>query len=73
MKGKFSLVLSVFVSLCSVNTFAKGNLQKGNRYLYCHMNDAGPAWTAYALSRDGLHWHDLLNGDSIFSDAEMAP
>ena len=65
--------LCVFVSLCSVNTFAKGNLQKGNRYLYCHMNDAGPAWTAYALSCDGRHWHDLLDGDSIFSDAEMAP
>ena len=73
MKGKFSFVLCVLLSLCSVNTFAKGNLQKGNRYLYCHMNDAGPAWTAYALSRDGRHWHDLLNGDSIFSDAEMAP
>ena len=65
--------LCAFVSLCSVNTFAKGNLQKGNRYLYCHMNDAGPAWTAYALSCDGRHWHDLLDGDSIFSDAEMAP
>ena len=72
MKGKFSLVLCVLLALCSVNTFAKGNLQKGNRY-HCHMNDAGPAWTAYAVSRDGRHWHDLLNGDSIFSDAEMAP
>jgi hypothetical protein len=37
------------------------------------MNDAGPAWTAYALSKDGIHWHDLLDGDSIFSDAVMAP
>ena len=73
MKRLFSLVLCVFVSLCSVNTFAKGNLQKGNRYLFCHMNDAGPAWTAYALSKDGIHWHDLLDGDSIFSDAVMAP
>lgn len=73
MKRLFSLVLCVFVSLCSVNTFAKGNLQKDNRYLFCHMNDAGPAWTAYALSKDGIHWHDLLDGDSIFSDAVMAP
>lgn len=31
------------------------------------------AWTAYALSKDGIHWHDLLDGDSIFSDAVMAP
>ena len=52
---------------------AKGNLQKGDYgYLYCHMNDRGRAWTAYALSRDGFHYHDLLDGDSIFSDAEHA-
>ena len=51
----------------------KGNLQKGDYgFLYCHMNERGRAWTAYALSRDGFHYHDLLNGDSIFSDAEHA-
>ena len=50
-----------------------GNCQKGDYgYLFCHMNDQGRAWTAYALSRDGFHYHDLLNGDSIFSDAEHA-
>jgi len=37
------------------------------------MNDAGPAWTAYAISPDGRQWHDLIGGDSIFSDAVMAP
>ncbi len=51
----------------------KGNFQKGDYgYLFCHMNDHGRAWTAYALSRDGFHYHDLLNGDSIFSDFEHA-
>ncbi len=51
----------------------KGNLQKGDYgYLYCHMNDRGRAWTAYALSRDGFHYHDLIGGDSIFSDAIVA-
>lgn len=50
-----------------------GNLQKGDRILYCHMNDAGPAWTAYAISEDGENFHDLLQGDSIFSDHKMAP
>lgn len=50
-----------------------GNLQKGDRILYCHMNDAGPAWTAYAISEDGVNFHDLLDGDSIFSDHKMAP
>ena len=51
----------------------RGNLQKGDYgYLYCHMNDRGRAWTAFALSRDGLHYHDLLGGDSVFSDSEHA-
>ena len=51
----------------------RGNYQKGDYgYLFCHMNDRGRAWTAYALSRDGLHYHDLLNGDSVFSDAQVA-
>lgn len=48
-----------------------GNPQLGDRYLYCHMSDRGQ-WTAYALSTDGMHYHDLLCGDSIFSAREMA-
>lgn len=48
------------------------NLQKGDYgYLYCHMSDRGE-WTAYALSRDGLHFHDLIHGDPIFDPAEHA-
>lgn len=48
------------------------NLQKGDYgILYCHMSDRGE-WTAYALSRDGLHFHDLINGDSIFAPSEHA-
>lgn len=48
------------------------NLQKGDYgYLYCHMSDRGE-WTAYALSRDGLHFHDLINGDPVFSPKEHA-
>lgn len=48
------------------------NLQKGDYgYLYCHMSGRGE-WTAYALSRDGFNYHDLLGGDSIFSPAEHA-
>ena len=59
--------------LPQTTTAQKGNLQKGDYgYLYCHMNDRGRAWTAYALSRDGFNYHDLLGGDSIFSDAEHA-
>lgn len=48
------------------------NLVKGDYgYLYCHMSDRGE-WTAYALSRDGLHFHDLIGGDSVFSPARVA-
>ena len=48
------------------------NLQKGDYgYLYCHMSDRGE-WTAFALSRDGLNYHDVINGDSIFSPYEHA-
>ena len=49
-----------------------GNPEVGDYgYLYCHMSDRGE-WTAYALSRDGLHFHDLINGDSIFSATSLA-
>ena len=37
-------------------------------WLYCHMSDRGE-WTAYALSRDGLHFHDLIGGDPVFDPA----
>ncbi len=48
------------------------NLQKGDYgILYCHMSDRGE-WTAYALSRDGLHFHDLINGDPVFAPEEHA-
>lgn len=67
------LALMALPSTMMAQPVQKGNLQKGDYgYLYCHMNDRGRAWTAFALSRDGFHYHDLLGGDSIFSDAEMA-
>lgn len=69
------LFFSAFLLICSLGTTSaqnhKGNPQIGNRYLYCHMSGRGQ-WTAYALSEDGLNYHDLLNGDSIFSSWEMA-
>lgn len=48
------------------------NLEKGDYgILYCHMSERGE-WTAYALSRDGLNFVDLIEGDSIFSPREKA-
>ena len=34
-------------------------------YLYCHRSAHG-GWAAYAMSQDGIHFHDLLCGDSLF-------
>ena len=34
-------------------------------YLYCHRSEHG-GWPAFALSQDGIHFHDLLCGDSVF-------
>ena len=47
------------------------NPQKGEYYLYCHMSDKGQ-WTAFAVSKDGLHYEDILDGDSVFSSYEHA-
>jgi PelA/Pel-15E family pectate lyase len=55
-----------------ITTVRPGNYQEGTYgYLYCHMSGRGE-WTAYALSRDGYHYHDLINGDSIFSPTRVA-
>lgn len=40
-------------------------------YLYCHMSDRGE-WTAYAVSRDGYHYQDILGGNAIFNPDELA-
>ena len=70
MRKYIFVLFAVFASSLMAK---KGNYQTGDYgYLFCHMNDRGRAWTAYALSRDGLHYHDLLGGDSIFSDWEHA-
>ena len=47
------------------------NPQKGDYYLYCHMSDKGQ-WTAFAVSKDGLNYEDIIGGDSIFSSRELA-
>jgi len=48
------------------------NLQKGKYgYLYCHMSDRGE-WTAYAVSRDGFNYQDILGGQPIFDTKEHA-
>ena len=64
------------LTLMCINNFTSfaqsvGNPQKGSNYLYCHMSGRGQ-WTAYAVSRDGVVFHDLIGGDSVFSSKALA-
>ena len=40
-------------------------------YLYCHMSDRGE-YTAYALSRDGYHYEDVIGGEAVIDPKEHA-
>ena len=71
MYSKKTLLVSLFVGLSSLSLSAQ-NLQKGTYgYLYCHMSDNGE-FTAYALSRDGLHYHDLNEGKAVMDASKLA-
>ena len=68
---KKRLVVSVLVGLGMLSLSAQ-NLQRGSYgYLYCHMSDNGE-FTAYALSRDGLHYHDLNEGKAVMDAGQLA-
>lgn len=47
------------------------NLEQGDYWLYCHMSGKGE-WTAYAVSKDGLNYEEILNGDPIFDTEKIA-
>ena len=48
------------------------NIVKGDYgYLYCHMSDLGE-YTAYAISRDGYNYEDILDGKAIMDVNEHA-
>ena len=65
---KKKLIISL-LALASLGAGAQ-NLQKGDYgYLYCHMSGRGE-WTAYALSRDGVHFHDLIDGGPRTNNVE---
>ena len=53
-------------------TASAQNIQKGDYgYLYCHMSDRGQ-WTAYAISRDGYNYEDIIEGRPIMDPKEHA-
>ena len=65
------LLLGLFVVICT--TVQSQNLQKGDYgYLYCHMSGRGE-WTAYALSRDGLNFEDLIGGEPVYDVEKLSP
>lgn len=67
------LLTSLMLMTSIIGTITAQNIQKGKYgYLYCHMSDRGE-YTAYALSRDGLHYHDLNKGDAIMDPAVTSP
>ena len=64
-------LLLFFAMMATLTTNAQ-NPQKGDYgYLYCHMSDKGQ-WTAYAVSRDGYHYEDILGGGPIMDPKEHA-
>ncbi|SEA27472.1 hypothetical protein SAMN05192529_11252 [Arachidicoccus rhizosphaerae] len=44
---------------------------KGYGYLYCHMNKNGE-YTCYALSRDGIEFHELLGGGPVYNPEKLS-
>ena len=58
------LFLTAWAVLSALTASAQ-NLQKGTYgYLYCHMSDCGE-YTAYAISRDGYNYEDIIGGKPV--------
>jgi hypothetical protein len=65
------LLLTAAIMLTTLGAQAQ-NIQKGDYgYLYCHMSDHGE-FTAYALSRDGYNYEDIIDGKAIMDPKEHA-
>ena len=66
-----NLLLSLLL-FCSATMMVAQNKVKGNYgYLYCHMSDLGE-WTAFAVSRDGVNYQDIMEGKPIFDSKQLA-
>ena len=66
-----NLFLTALIAASSLTTQAQNPVKGDYGYLYCHMSDRGE-WTAYAVSRDGYHYQDILDGKPIFDPKEHA-
>lgn len=68
MKHLTTLLLT---TLALLPLSAQNPVRGGYGYLFCHMSGLGE-YTAYAISRDGLHYQDVRGGRAIFDPAEHA-
>ena len=67
-----SIFLFLFLLLTTIIQIKSQNYVKGDYgYLYCHMSDYGE-YTAYAISRDGYNYEDIIGGKAIMDPAEHA-
>ena len=62
----FFFLINLFIKIYSQN-FVKGDYG----YLYAHMSDYGE-YTAYAISRDGYNYEDILEGKAIMDPEKHA-
>ena len=65
------LLVSALLLLVSLAANAQNPVKGTYGYLYCHMSDGGE-YTAYALSRDGYHYEDIIGGDAVVDPKEHA-
>ncbi|MDO4160196.1 MAG: glycoside hydrolase family 43 protein [Prevotellaceae bacterium] len=62
-------LLSLFILLASVQAMPQPKDIYG--YLYCHMSRRGE-WTAFAISRDGVNYHDLKGGNEVYDTKALS-
>ena len=66
---KYLLFISIIYFFLKVQS---QNIQKGDYgYLFCHMSELGE-WTAFAISRDGYNYEDIIDGKAIMDVNEHA-
>lgn len=63
--------ISLLVVFCGIIHFISAQTKQGYGYLYCHMSKRGE-YTAYALSKDGIHFHELLNGGPVYDPDKLS-
>src|SRR5574344_2936119 len=65
------LLLSLLLFGCVTMVTAQNKVKGNYGYLYCHMSDLGE-WTAFAVSRDGVNYQDIMGGNPIFDSKQLA-